>query len=467
MNMEFQPLPPVSTMNIGPPTPSPSPHIQILSNGGGPNGNVAGVGGGGGGGGGGGHPGMGGPGNGVHGQLLGSMPPPSILPIGMPLQQVVHNLQHLTNVGGLGGMGGNPQQQQQHPQQQQQHQQHQQQQQQQQTHQNLLTSNTPGANGLTGIHHGGTQNLPPTSQLLQAIHQNTSNGQNGPNNNNNSNTINLNNNSNNGANGNGNNNNNTITQYQVQQLWRHHAYLNGKTSNNKDICGEDKHKEEGDPWSVDAHSAFLGPNLWDKTLPYDSDLKVHQYADLDEFLSENGIPYDGLPSSHLGNSTSLTGQRPDSIGHCAGLSLSGLSQVTTKRERSPSPSDCMSPETMNPPSPADSIFDVAAFSMSSTRDFDPRTRAFSDEELKPQPMIKKSRKQFVPDEMKDDKYWARRRKNNMAAKRSRDARRMKENQIALRAGYLEKENMALSREVDQLKQENIELRARLSKYQDV
>lgn len=86
------------------------------------------------------------------------------------------------------------------------------------------------------------------------------------------------------------------------------------------------------------------------------------------------------------------------------------------------------------------VFDVAAFSMSSTtRDFDPRTRAFSDEELKPQPMIKKSRKQFVPDDMKDDKYWARRRKNNMAAKRSRDARRMKENQIALRANYLEKE----------------------------
>lgn len=135
---------------------------------------------------------------------------------------------------------------------------------------------------------------------------------------------------------------------------------------------------------------------------------------------------------------------------------------------------------------------------SSGRDFDPRTRAFSDEELKPQPMIKKSRKQvsphlhnyivvhvvasedkfagyrinwilieprvfrdvnehkrsnvlmlflslpllrpqFVPDDLKDDKYWARRRKNNMAAKRSRDARRMKENQIALRAGFLEKE----------------------------
>lgn len=36
---------------------------------------------------------------------------------------------------------------------------------------------------------------------------------------------------------------------------------------------------------------------------------------------------------------------------------------------------------------------VALSMASSGRDFDPRTRAFSDEELKPQPMIKKSRKQ--------------------------------------------------------------------------
>lgn len=47
--------------------------------------------------------------------------------------------------------------------------------------------------------------------------------------------------------------------------------------------------------------------------------------------------------------------------------------------------------------------------------------------------------QFVPAELKDEKYWARRRKNNMAAKRSRDARRLKENQIAMRANFLEKE----------------------------
>ncbi|XP_075991294.1 PAR bZIP family member Pdp1 isoform X11 [Anticarsia gemmatalis] len=220
----------------------------------------------------------------------------------------------------------------------------------------------------------------------------------------------------------------------------------GKSVNNKDPL-EDK-KDDSDLW--EAQAAFLGPTLWDKTLPYDPDLK---YADLDEFLSENGMSGEGLGGAHLG-------------GSAFGPAL-GLQAPVTKRERSPSPSDCMSPDTINPPlSPADSTFSMA----SSGRDFDPRTRAFSDEELKPQPMIKKSRKQvndFVPDDLKDDKYWARRRKNNMAAKRSRDARRMKENQIAMRAGYLEKENMGLRQEVELLKKENHILREKLSKYADV
>ncbi|KAF4522888.1 hypothetical protein B566_EDAN012942 [Ephemera danica] len=78
--------------------------------------------------------------------------------------------------------------------------------------------------------------------------------------------------------------------------------------------------------------------------------------------------------------------------------------------------------------------------------------------------------QFVPDDLKDEKYWARRRKNNLAAKRSRDARRVKENQIALRAGFLEKEgvctrnfNLTLKQEVERLKKENISLRSKLEK----
>lgn len=228
------------------------------------------------------------------------------------------------------------------------------------------------------------------------------------------------------------------------------------------IGKEEKKDADGELWgNVEAQAAFLGPNLWDKTLPYDADLK---YVDLDEFLSENGIPADGVAGG--GQGTTQTGplhkiNNTEAPGHQgpAGVHL----EPVTKRERSPSPSECCSPDTMNPPSPADSTLSMA----SSGRDFDPRTRAFSDEELKPQPMIKKSRKQFVPDDLKDDKYWARRRKNNMAAKRSRDARRMKENQIALRAGFLEKENMGLRQELDRLKNENMLLRDELSKYTEV
>ncbi|XP_073836685.1 PAR bZIP family member Pdp1 isoform X19 [Musca autumnalis] len=366
---------------------------------------------------------------------------------------------------------------------------------------NNNNSNNPGSNTTSGGNSNNTNNN--NNNLVQhlsdnVVAHNLVNGlvgvlsnvqnQNGNlGNSNNSNTVNnLNNNNSNNVNTNSSNNNNNNpntpnlednnrwTQFQVQQLWKQHAsYLNGRkspflgficktngksTSNSKEvICPDDKYKEEGDLWNVEAQAAFLGPNLWEKTLPYDADLK---YADLDEFLSENNIP-DGLPGTHLGHSSSL-GHRSDSLSHAAGLSL-GLGHITTKRERSPSPSDCISPDTLNPPSPAESTFSFA----SSGRDFDPRTRAFSDEELKPQPMIKKSRKQFVPDELKDDKYWARRRKNNIAAKRSRDARRQKENQIAMRARYLEKENATLHQEVEQLKQENMDLRARLSKFQDV
>lgn len=114
--------------------------------------------------------------------------------------------------------------------------------------------------------------------------------------------------------------------------------------------GDDK-KDDGELWNtVEAQTAFLGPNLWDKS--YENDLKVRlwcckrfawsavfywavQYVDLDEFLSENGVSMDGL-GSH------------GALGPLAG------SHPVPKRERSPSPSDCMSPDTINPPSPADS-----------------------------------------------------------------------------------------------------------------
>ncbi|CAG9760422.1 unnamed protein product [Ceutorhynchus assimilis] len=221
----------------------------------------------------------------------------------------------------------------------------------------------------------------------------------------------------------------------------HHNGHEDSTSTIKEladaILGNDK-KEDGELRNTPAQTAFLKPNLWNKS--YESD---HKYVDLDEFLSENGVS-----TAELGSHGALG---PLSVAR------------PPENERSPSPSDFMIPDTNNPPSPSDSTLSMAL----SCRDFDPRTRAFSDEDLKPQPIIKKSRKQFVPEDLKDDRYWERRRKNNLAAKRSRDARRMKENQIALRAGYLEKENIGLRRELERMKKENLVLQNKLAKYEDV
>jgi len=91
--------------------------------------------------------------------------------------------------------------------------------------------------------------------------------------------------------------------------------------------------------------------------------------------------------------------------------------------------------------------------------FDPRERKFAPDELRPQPIIRKRKKSFVPQDSKDDKYWEKREKNNVAARRSREARRLKENQIALRTAYLEKENNGLKAELDATKAENMELMA--------
>lgn len=58
----------------------------------------------------------------------------------------------------------------------------------------------------------------------------------------------------------------------------------------------------------------------------------------------------------------------------------------------------------------------------------------------------------------DPTYWEKRRKNNEAAKRSRDARRAKEDEIAIRCAFLEQENVKLKYEILSLKNETERLR---------
>lgn len=92
-------------------------------------------------------------------------------------------------------------------------------------------NNNQSNNNNNNIHHGNqnqsSQPLPPTAQLLQAIHNNTQHQSNIQNMSSNTNGTTNNNNSN--ENNTTNDENSRWTQYQVQQLWRqHHAYINGK-----------------------------------------------------------------------------------------------------------------------------------------------------------------------------------------------------------------------------------------------
>jgi len=105
-------------------------------------------------------------------------------------------------------------------------------------------------------------------------------------------------------------------------------------------------------------------------------------------------------------------------------------------------------------------------------DFDPTRRHFSSDELRPQPIIRKRKKSYVDLEKKDEKYWEKRGKNNVAARRSREARRLKENQIALRTAYLERQNATLkaafediNAKNEKLEQEKKLLIERLEKYE--
>lgn len=65
-------------------------------------------------------------------------------------------------------------------------------------------------------------------------------------------------------------------------------------------------------------------------------------------------------------------------------------------------------------------------------------------------------------ESKDGKYFERRKRNNVAAKKSRDARKQREDEIAIRASFLEKENSILKAQLQTLKDEAQQLRMLLS-----
>ncbi|XP_029540859.1 thyrotroph embryonic factor-like isoform X2 [Oncorhynchus nerka] len=222
-------------------------------------------------------------------------------------------------------------------------------------------------------------------------------------------------------------------------------------------------------------SAALTPAIWDKTIPYNGETFHLEYMDLEEFLIENGIPTLSLDNALNMKIAGRKTEKPTSTTTAPAAPISLLpvleldqceeevvtvtlnSADITANTEVVTDKDRLTPETIDPeeievnvnfdPDPTDLVLS----SVPGGELFNPRKHKFSDEELKPQPMIKKAKKVYVPEDSKDEKYWQRRKKNNVAAKRSRDARRLKENQITVRAAFLERENTALRQEVGELR----------------
>ena len=84
----------------------------------------------------------------------------------------------------------------------------------------------------------------------------------------------------------------------------------------------------------------------------------------------------------------------------------------------------------------------------------------------PLPIMKKADRKFVSQAKKDEKYWERRIKNNVAAKRSRDLRRQKEIEVSEKHKELEQENSRLKEEVQKLRMKAFELEQKLAHFKN-
>jgi len=228
---------------------------------------------------------------------------------------------------------------------------------------------------------------------------------------------------------------------------------------------------------INPESAFLGPKLWSKSVPMPVTGENDDFSvmNIDDFLSENGFDLEEQPSS-----PSIGVSSPRSISDMETDMEPMPARKATKRAAPLDSSEGNSKKTMDTTflyaeskkarlerekeekknrNVNDIEFSPQELALATVpgMNFDPRQRSFAPDELRPQPIIRKRKKSYVPSEAKDGKYWEKREKNNVAARRSREARRLKENQIALRTAFLEKENGQLKAALDEAKAENMEL----------
>jgi len=243
--------------------------------------------------------------------------------------------------------------------------------------------------------------------------------------------------------------------------------------------------------SPDPQAAYLGPRLWEKPISLQQFNEDDFFVmNIDEFLTENNLSMEskeGLNSSLKYDKDSSP--EPETLECSSPSAVQGFQRSASPASRivapSPRPGVIVSSKKNLLPK-GDNTFlyveskrarlerekaerkrklevdidfapeDLALATVPGA-EFDPRQRAFDMEELRPQPIIRKRPKLFVPDESKDGRYWEKRGKNNVAARRSREARRLKENQIAIRAAFLERENSMLKKELEDANFRNTKL----------
>merc|ERR1711892_1108592 len=219
----------------------------------------------------------------------------------------------------------------------------------------------------------------------------------------------------------------------------------------------------------DPTSAYLGPKLWNNPISLPDLMEDDEPSDvmnMEEFLAENNLHFDIEPQQPASPMWGESPVSPPTVIDVKPLSRPSII-VAPKREPVKSPVAAL-PKGDNTFLYAESKRARMEREKEERRkkfeiemDFAPKHGSFDLEELRPQPIIRKRKKTVVPEEMKDDKYWDKRIKNKVATRRSREARRLKENQIALRAAFLEKENSVMKQELETSQFEKTKLRTEI------
>jgi hypothetical protein len=152
-------------------------------------------------------------------------------------------------------------------------------------------------------------------------------------------------------------------------------------------------------------------------------------------------------------------------GYSTGLDLSSSHTNNLKRPRSDIDEDDENKDESQSSSPVPSVLGDITSTTNGQSMLNPKLlqhhhlkHDYSSNDLCPSLPFKK-RARAVPLEQKDSAYYEKRARNNESAKRSRDARRMKEQQIQDRVSYLEHENSRLLMENQALRYQLSQLHA--------